>query len=70
VLAGLPLGVAGGHWAWDLFAAGVGLPPGGTTPVPAVLLMIPAAILAANAIALWPGRRSALVSPATVLRAE
>ncbi len=69
-LVGLPLGVAGGHWAWDLFAAGVGLPPGGTTPVPAVLLMIPAAILAANAIALWPGWRSARLSPAAVLRAE
>jgi hypothetical protein len=69
-LAGLPLGVAGGHWAWRLFAGGVGLPTGGTTPVPAVLLMIPAAILAANAIALWPGRRSARLSPAAVLRVE
>jgi hypothetical protein len=32
--------------------------------------MIPAAFLAANAIALWPGRRSARLSPAAVLRAE
>jgi hypothetical protein len=35
-----------------------------------VLLMVPAVILIANAVALWPGRSAARVSPAQVLRTE
>jgi hypothetical protein len=34
LLVGLPLGVAGGRWAWDLFATNVGLPhPGRSHPL-------------------------------------
>ena len=69
LLVGLPLGVAGGRWAWDLFATNVGLPPGAITPVP-LLWMIPATLAAANVIALRPGRQVARLSPAAVLRAE
>jgi len=70
LLVGLPVGVAAGHWAWGLFAADVGLSPHAVTPVPQLLLMAPVAILAANAIALRPGRLSARLSPAVALRAE
>ena len=70
LLAGLPVGVAAGHWAWEQFAGNLGLSPGAVTPVPLIMLMIPAAIITANAIAFWPGRRSARLSPARVLRAE
>lgn len=70
LLAGLPLGVAAGHWAWGLFAANAGISPGAITPMPLVLLMIPGAILAANAIALPPGRHCARLNPAAVLRSE
>ncbi|HEY7432724.1 MAG TPA: FtsX-like permease family protein, partial [Streptosporangiaceae bacterium] len=56
LLAGLPLGVAVGRWAWALFSRGLGIPPGALVPVPFVLLMIPAALLAANAVAYWPAR--------------
>ncbi len=70
LLAGLPLGVAAGHWAWGLFTADVGISPSAITPMPLVLLMIPGAILAANAIALPPGRHSARLNPAAVLRSE
>jgi hypothetical protein len=38
--------------------------------VPFILLMIPAALLAANAVAYWPARAAARLSPALVLRAE
>jgi hypothetical protein len=38
--------------------------------VPLVLLMVPAAILAANAIALPSGRHCARLNPAAVLRSE
>jgi putative ABC transport system permease protein len=69
LLVGLPLGVAGGRWAWDLFAANVGLSPGAITPMP-LLWMIPVTLAAANAIALRPGQLIARLSPAAVLRAE
>ncbi|HXZ75086.1 MAG TPA: FtsX-like permease family protein, partial [Streptosporangiaceae bacterium] len=70
LLAGLPLGVAVGRWAWALFTSGLGVPPGALVPVPFVLLMIPAALLAASAVAYWPARAAARLSPARVLRAE
>lgn len=69
LLVGLPLGVAGGRWAWDLFATNVGLPPGAITPVP-LLWMIPVTLAAANVIALRPGQLIARLSPAAVLRGE
>jgi hypothetical protein len=70
LLAGLPLGVAVGRWAWALFSGGLGVPPGALVPVPFVLLMVPAAILLANAVAYWPARAAARLRPAQVLRAE
>jgi hypothetical protein len=35
-----------------------------------VLLRVPAVSLMANAVAFWPGRATARLSPADVLRAE
>jgi len=70
LLAGLPLGVAAGRWSWALFARGLGIPDGAVTPIWAVLLMAPAVILVANAVAFWPGRTTARRKPAEVLRAE
>jgi ABC-type antimicrobial peptide transport system permease subunit len=70
LLAGLPLGVAAGHWAWALFGNEVGLSTAAITPVALVLLTVPAAILAAIAVTLPAGRHSARLSPAAVLRSE
>jgi putative ABC transport system permease protein len=70
LLAGLPLGIAAGRWSWALFAHGLGIPAAAITPLWPVLLMVPAVILIANAVALWPGRATARLSPADVLRAE
>ncbi len=70
LLAGLPVGVAAGHWAWEQFAAAAGLPTVAITPVLFVLLMVPAAVLAANVTAMPPGQLSARRSPAAVLRTE
>jgi len=70
LLAGLPLGVAAGRWSWALFAHGLGIPPGAITPIRPVLLMTLAAIVIANAVAFWPGRATARLSPAEVLRTE
>jgi putative ABC transport system permease protein len=69
-LAGLPLGIAVGRWSWALFCHGLGLPATAVIPLSPVLLMTPAVIVIANAVAYWPGRKTALRSPADVLRAE
>jgi ABC-type antimicrobial peptide transport system permease subunit len=68
--AGLPLGVAAGHWTWEWFAGGLGFPADFVMPLMLVLLMVPAVILSANLVAFWPARAAARVSPARVLRAE
>ena len=70
LLAGLPLGVAAGRWAWQLFGAGLGIPADPVVPVPLVLLMVPAVIVIANVVAWWPGWSAARISPAQVLRTE
>ena len=70
LLAGLPLGIVVGRWSWALFGHGLGIPAEAVTPVRAVLIMVPAVIVIANAVALWPGQAAARLSPAKVLRAE
>jgi hypothetical protein len=70
LLIGLPLGVAAGRWSWQLFAAGLGVPADASLPVTLLLVMVPAVLIVANAVALWPGRSAARVSPARALRTE
>jgi ABC-type antimicrobial peptide transport system permease subunit len=70
LLAGLPLGVAAGRWSRALSAHGLGIPPSAITPIRPLLLMTLAAIVIANAVAFWPGRAAARLSPAEVLRTE
>jgi len=70
LLVGLPLGVAGGHWAWGLFSGEAGLATGAITPLPLLLLTVPVAITAAIAVTLPSGRRGARLNPAAVLRSE
>jgi hypothetical protein len=70
LVAGVPLGVAAGRWAWALFARGLGISTIAITPVPLVLVTVPAVIVAANAVAFWSGRTAARLRPAEVLRAE
>ncbi len=69
-LAGLPLGIAAGRWSWTLFATSLGIPAGAITPAWVILLMVPTAILIANAVAFWPGRATARLLPAQALRTE
>jgi predicted lysophospholipase L1 biosynthesis ABC-type transport system permease subunit len=70
LLIGLPVGVAAGHWAWALFANVLGISPGTDIPIGTGLLLIPAVLLAANAVGLWPARGSTRVRPAQLLRTE
>jgi hypothetical protein len=70
LLVGLPLGVAVGRWIWALFGRSLGIPDVALTPIWPVLLIVPAVIVIANAVAFWPGRATAQLKPAEVLRAE
>jgi ABC-type antimicrobial peptide transport system permease subunit len=66
---GVPLGIAGGRWAWQIFAYQAGLPPGAITPLP-VLWMIPATLFIAALVAQPPARSVARVPAAATLRSE
>jgi hypothetical protein len=70
LLAGLPLGVVAGRWAWALFAASAGAGGNADIPVPIVLATIPVTLLLANIIAAGPGWAAARIHPAAVLRSE
>jgi FtsX-like permease family len=70
LLIGLPTGIAGGRWAWRLFAAQLGVLPEPAIPLTAILIAIPAALALANLIAAAPARAAARTRPATILRTE
>jgi len=69
LLIGLPVGNALGRWVWNLFADQLGVVPEAVTPLP-LLLIVPGAILLANLVAIVPARVAAKTPPALVLRAE
>ena len=70
LVIGLPLGIAGGRWAWALFAGSTGVSPAPTVPLRALALAIPATLVLANAIAAGPGWAAARIKPAVTLRDE
>ena len=69
-VAGVPLGVAAGHWAWAAFAASLGAVPVAVVPVPALLAGFAVLLVAGNLLAAVPGVVAARTPPAVVLRAE
>jgi predicted lysophospholipase L1 biosynthesis ABC-type transport system permease subunit len=69
-VAGVPLGVAAGHWAWVAFATSLGAVPVTVVPVPALLAGFGVLLAAGNLLATGPGAVAARTPPAAVLRAE
>jgi hypothetical protein len=69
-LVGVPLGVAGGRWAWTTFANSIGVIPAPVVPVTALALGIAGLIAAGVLLALWPATIAARTVPAVRLRAE
>jgi len=69
-LVGVPLGIAGGRWAWRLVADQLGVASGPVVPPTSVLAIAVGALLAANLAAAGPGWAAARVQPAAVLRSE
>jgi ABC-type lipoprotein release transport system permease subunit len=70
LLAGLPLGLLVGRWAWLVFANSAGVGSAADVPAALVLLTIPVTLILANLIAAGPGWTAARVRPALVLRSE
>ncbi len=69
LLIGLPLGILAGRLAWLLFAHGFAIQP---VPVisPLLLLVFPAVLVLANAVAAAPAQAAARTKAAVALRAE
>ena len=67
---GLPIGLALGNVIWRTVAEGVGIATITTVPVAALVLMVPAALLAVGLVAVLPARSAAHTIPAVALRAD
>lgn len=66
----LPLGVAGGRWAWSLLVERLGIAADPVVPTLALIGFLLGTLLLANLIGAVPARRASHLSPATVLRSE
>ena len=69
-LLGVPVGIAAGRLAWDVFADRLGVPPRPVTPLVAVLVLLPLLLLLANLVAAVPAQVAARMRPAAALRTE
>jgi ABC-type lipoprotein release transport system permease subunit len=69
-LAGLPVGIGAGRWAWRLVVNQLGVVSGPVVPPAPVLAIIAGALLVANLAAAGPGWTAARIRPAAVLRCE
>jgi putative ABC transport system permease protein len=69
-LIGIPFGVVLGRWGWTALADQLGIPAEPRTPLGAIVLTIPAALILANLAAALPARSAARTRPALVLRSE
>jgi hypothetical protein len=70
VLAGLPVGVAVGRWAWRLVADQLGVVSEPVVPSLQALAVAAGAVVVANLIAIGPGWAAGRLRPAIVLRSE
>jgi ABC-type lipoprotein release transport system permease subunit len=70
LLAGIPLGIAFGRWAWRVVAAQLGVVSGPVLPLLTVLAIAVGTVLAANLIAAAPGWAAGRTRPAIVFRSE
>ncbi|HEX5299453.1 MAG TPA: FtsX-like permease family protein [Streptosporangiaceae bacterium] len=70
LLTGVPTGIAGGRWAWHVFAAQLGVLPEPVIPLATIFIAIPSALALANLVAALPARAAARTRPARVLRSE
>jgi hypothetical protein len=69
LLFGVPLGVLVGRLAWQIVADSLGVSPAFAISVVS-LVVVPAALVVANLVAIVPARTAARIRPARALRAE
>jgi hypothetical protein len=70
LLVGIPLGIIAGRITWSVVAGRVPLENVPPWPLIGIALLVPAAVVLANVVALLPSRRAIKLQPAQVLRAE
>lgn len=70
VVAGIPLGIAAGRWAWNAVAHSLGVPAVATAPIPALLAIGVGALVLANIVTWLPALSAARFPPARALRAD
>jgi hypothetical protein len=70
LIAGIPAGIAAGHFGWRLFSNPIAVVPSPEVPAVPVALLVPGTLVLAGLISLGPGRAAARTPPATVLRTE
>ncbi|MEO6571847.1 MAG: FtsX-like permease family protein [Ilumatobacteraceae bacterium] len=70
LLVGIPVGIAGGNFAWRQFAEEVGLVPNAHVPNGWLLVVAAGGVVVALGAAYLPARSAARLSPATSLRTQ
>ena len=70
LIIAIPVGFVAGRWSWDTFAGAIGFSPEPVVKWIPIIVMVPAAVLFGNLIAMLPARAAARTKPALVLRAE
>jgi hypothetical protein len=69
-IAGVPLGIAGGRWAWTSFATSIGVVPFTVVPGASLVAGVAALFVAGNLLAFGPALIAARIAPAATFRAE
>jgi ABC-type lipoprotein release transport system permease subunit len=69
-IAGVPLGIAGGRWAWTSFATSIGVVPFTVVPSASLVAVVAALFVAGNLLASGPALIAARIAPAATFRAE
>jgi FtsX-like permease family len=70
LIVGVPIGIALGRWSWLLVTDQLGVVSEPRVPLPAIVALVPAAVLVANLAAAVPGWLAVRIRPAEALRAE
>ena len=69
-IVGVPLGIAGGQWAWTSFSTAIGVVPSPVVPGASLVAGVAALFVAANLLASGPALIAERIAPAATLRAE